>query len=428
VDQSCDVLVVGAGFSGLAAARQLVAGGATVRVLEAQDRVGGRAETVIDGEGRTLDRGAQAVNRDMGRVHALAMEHRMTASNLHSPGHERIIVDGLDEATANGASAVIAEFVDALRKPDSETKRLLAQLESGASVADLIAALDLEPAERSLAHSVIEEQWGAVPNDLALGYFLDTVARYESASGDWEFQYLEGLGELARRVASGLGERVLLGAVVDRIAWGERDHVVVSSGINCWRTRRLIIALPPTIARRLTFEPILPTAISQALAGWRDGAMIKARFRYERRFWHDMGLSGSVHFATPSGMAIVDATDFDGHFPALTVFLGGRLARTLAIDDEGGRERALTREVERAFGLEARRVVSYVDRVWVDDPFSGGGYNAHLMPSAPADACDLLRTGASPLFFAASEFAPSFPGFVEGAIAAGQAAAMAAAV
>jgi len=416
-----DVIVVGAGFAGLAAATRLVAAGASVHVVEAQGRVGGKAYTVVDPEGRPLDLGAQAVNRQMGRVLALAERHGLTPVSLDVPGRRLAVVDGLGEEAGRRVLGAVEAAIEALADPDLKTARLLGRL-GQSSVGDLITALAGGPAERSLARSMVEELWGVTPEEMAIHHFIETIDRYDSDADDWEMHFIEGLGALAERVAAGLGPRLDLRAPVERIAWSDGGVLVEGRGQN-WPGRRVIVALPPTVVRRVTFAPEPPPAVAAALAGWIDGAMVKARLRYGRAFWRAAGLNGSAVFSEPSGMAVADTTDAEGAFPALTVFIGGRSGRRLAALDGDRRRRKLAEELGRGFGDEARAPAAYADQVWVDDAFSGGGYSAHLAPGAEPAAAEILRSGFGPVALAASELARTFPGFVEGALAAGEAAA-----
>ncbi|HWH13318.1 MAG TPA: FAD-dependent oxidoreductase, partial [Miltoncostaeaceae bacterium] len=106
---AADVIVVGGGHAGLAAARVLAGAGAAVLLLEARDRVGGRTVTVRDARGDPVDMGGQAVNADMTRVRALADRHGIDIVPLPQ-GPLRAWVPGRD--AAEGAQRPLGEGDD----------------------------------------------------------------------------------------------------------------------------------------------------------------------------------------------------------------------------------------------------------------------------------------------------------------------------
>jgi monoamine oxidase len=406
------VVVVGAGHAGLAAATHLVARGALVTVLEARRRVGGRTETIVDDDGRPLDVGGQALNADMRRVLALVERHGLTTLPLPQ-APPSAVVPGTDPAdlprVAAAAEALLARLGDARPGPQ-------------ATAADLVEDTAPDPATAALARSALEELLGADPARVSGAHLAAEARAYRSERSDWELHLAEGLGGLAARVAAALGERVLLRHPVERVSWSADGALVEAAGL-AFAADRVVVAVPPTVVGRIAFFPALPPDLAAALDGWADGAVIKARIRYPEAFWRHGGTGLSLRFADPPGVQVADTTDPEGRHPGLTVFLNGRIARKLAPlqpADRLGRIQDLLRPV---LGEGIRWPVGYRDRVWVDDPWSGGGYNAHRVAGAPPEVAEVLRRGTGPIAFAASEIAPVFPGFVEGAIAAGQEAA-----
>ena len=117
-----------------------------------------------------------------------------------------------------------------------------------------------------------------------------------------------------------------------------------------------------------------------------------------------------------------DATAAGG--PATLVgFAGGPLARAWHGLEAGERRRRLLGLLTEALGPPAAAPLDMRERSWVDDPWSGGGYNAVITAPRRLDAEDRLRAGAPPVHFAGAELAERFPGYVEGAIRSGNAVA-----
>ena len=122
------------------------------------------------------------------------------------------------------------------------------------------------------------------------------------------------------------------------------------------------------------------------------------------------------------GLFVCDASK-DADRPALVMFVGGPLALDWrALGEAGMRAEAATR-LAAALGPEALRFIDLTMRDWSHDRWSGGGYGDLIVDMEAHDAEDVLRAGTANLHFAFSELSPSFPGYIEGAIVAGRAAA-----
>jgi monoamine oxidase len=194
--------------------------------------------------------------------------------------------------------------------------------------------------------------------------------------------------------------------------------VLITAGEQFFEAARAIVAVPPVMASRIAYAPALPEPLSRTLGGWESGDVIKIKLRYERAFWRDSGLSGTVMWRDPHGLFVCDTSN-PGH-PALVVFITGPLARRWSALGQEGILRELTPRLTTALGPEAGTFIASTSRDWTDDPWSGGGYSDLVLDMDAHDAEALWREGAGPLQFAASEVSPSFPGYVEGAVVAGK--------
>jgi monoamine oxidase len=126
-----------------------------------------------------------------------------------------------------------------------------------------------------------------------------------------------------------------------------------------------------------------------------------------------------VVWLQPHGLFACDSSS-DADHAALTVFVGGPLAVAWAPLGETGLEEEVLRRLVAALGPKAGAPIDISPRDWTDDRWSGGGYSDVIVDLDARDAEATLREGVWPVFFAASELSPSFPGYVEGAIVAGR--------
>jgi monoamine oxidase len=184
----------------------------------------------------------------------------------------------------------------------------------------------------------------------------------------------------------------------------------------------VIVSVPPMTASRLEFTPPLPAPLRHALGAWQSGSVIKVLLRYARPFWRERGLSGMVMWRDPVGLFALDISK-DAHHPMLGVFVGGPLALRWAAYETSRFRHEIISQLAAALGPEAGDILDFTLRNWISDRWSGGAYSDLVVDMHATDAEKLLLAGAPPVHFAASELSPSFPGYIEGAIVAGRAAA-----
>jgi monoamine oxidase len=176
------------------------------------------------------------------------------------------------------------------------------------------------------------------------------------------------------------------------------------------------------MASHLQYSPPLPRALRRALDAWQSGAVIKILIRYRTAFWRERGLSGMVAWRDPPSLFCLD-TSKDKKHASLTFFAGGPRALEWRRLGEAAMRAEVTGRLAAALGPEAAEPLDVSIRDWTDDRWSGGAYSDLIVDMNATDAEDVLLAGAPPVFFAASELSPSFPGYIEGAIVAGKAAA-----
>jgi monoamine oxidase len=236
-----------------------------------------------------------------------------------------------------------------------------------------------------------------------------------------QYQLAETMHSLAGDLARGLGGRVRLAAPVTRIERGP-DAVRVVTERETIAADAVLVAVPPVMASRIAYAPALPPALAGALGAWRSGTVVKVLVRYDRAFWRDRGQSGMVVWREPPGLFAFDASR-DAAQPQLAFFIGGPLASLWGKRGEAALRAEIEARLVAALGPEAGSMRDLTIRDWTGDRWSGGAYSDLVVDMHAHDAEAVIRAGAPPLFFAASELSPSFPGYIEGAIVAGRQAA-----
>ena len=263
------VIVIGAGLSGLTCAYRLLDHGFDVLVLEARDRVGGRAWRRPVGHDLAFDFGAEAVDEAHASLLGLAAELGVR-TRLARPWEgdalpaslraldERIgeiarAVDPLHPEDLDGAPGLDAQSLEDWLVANGAGPGVLAEAENWYAVASSSVPID----QMSLLAMAAKVAAGASPQ--GLGVRLDG-----------------GPSELAVRLNARLPGRVVLGAEAVAVEQEQEDIVVRTADGRVERARRAVLAIPLTLQRALRFDPPLPEHRQLALARARYGRVVKA--------------------------------------------------------------------------------------------------------------------------------------------------------
>ncbi len=414
--------MVGAGFAGLIAATELIGAGRSVVVLEARDRVGGRTESTVDDTGRLVDSGGQFINDDMPHVLALAASRGRT---LVAGDHElaSLAFRGGGEITDDPRA-----FADLLAAADGAAERL--EGVDPASLGDrslgdwLRSRLDGDAL--AAAHGGFAGAFCLSPDLLLAAHVAEMGERTPMTRDELQYVIAETLHGLAVELGDELGERLHLGTRVRSVHRHAKGSTVVAEGLTI-DASHVVVAVPPVAIGSIAFDPPLPDDVRSAAEAFRPGSVIKFLVSYPSAFWRDpAGTLGSVReWLTPAGLYTRDATAHADH-PSIVAFLGGPSADEWGAWTPERRRASLLEHLVEGYGPEATRPVAFLERVWAPDDLGAGGYCNLLVDPAHLDAVDVLRRGPGDdprISFACTELAPSFPGYVEGAITAGLAAA-----
>ena len=410
-----EVIIVGAGFTGLAAATELVEQGIDAIVLEARDRVGGRVESAINELGERLDTGGQFLCEDMPELMRLA---RQFGKTFRGNADERRLhrAAGLSKAKTLGIyeeTMAIRERMDALEPDDPAIAEI--------TVAGWLDRQNDGVEAKSAFHSLIEGLWCQAMDRIPMWHLVDNDRRCTNEVSELQYFLGETLHSLADDMARQLGAAAAARHAGDgNPAWPGRRPGHGARAVLRGRARHHCGSAGDGLAHRLRAGAARSDCRGRSARG-RAETLSRSKLRYERAFWRDSGLSGTVMWRDPHGLFVCDTSD-PGH-PALVAFITGPLARRWSALGTEGILRELTPRLAAALGPEAGTFIASTLRDWTDDPWSGGGYSDLVLDIEAHDAEALLREGVGPLQFAASEVSPSFPGYVEGAVVAGKIAA-----
>ena len=439
IPANTDVVVVGAGFAGLSAARDLVRLGHDVVVLEGRDRVGGRSSTTTIA-GTPVDLGGTFVGPTQDAVIALAKELGCESVRTYSHGKNLIRWRGKVRAYRSTIPKLsLIELFDVSRiqwRFDRVSRRVPVQEPWTSPIADILDSKTLEQwlryvhagaSTRNLMAIVARVTWGCEPEDVSMLH----AVRYVKAAGGLgrmldveggaqQDRFPDGTQQIALRMAEELGERVVLNAVVRSIERHVDGTLAVGSDRGDVAAKAVIVAVPPAHRAGITFDPALPPEYEKLTEHWPQGNLSKAYAAYDTPFWREDGCSGEALSDEGPVFITFDVSPSDSGPGILLGFTDARTFDRLPVEQR--RERALE-GFATLFGDAARHPIDYLDHCWGAEEFAPGGPTAAVPPGSWTTYGPWLHKPVDGIFWAGTETADQWTGFLDGAVRSGKRAA-----
>ena len=430
-----DVLVLGAGLAGLAAARDLAAGGADVCVLEARDRAGGRVEQLRFDDGRPAQFGGEVAGSFHTAYLSLVEELGLTLQPSYT-GVEGLttydLLDGVQRAPA-------WPFADEAERADyTRVERLYGRLAAtvdpedpwshpdaarldACSVGAWLRSVDALPAViRCLETGALALADGSIERTSLLAELRKSAAaREEGFYGydRWEsLQVAEGSAEVAERMAAQLGDRIRYGAIVEAVTVAASGCRVRLSGGEEVASEAVVCALPVGVLHEIPLDGI-PAARRASLYAQRMALAAKVVAMYSRSVWRDVGANGLTE-----GEHLLAST-WPQREGVLSALVPPERLTLLLATPEDAREALVHHELERMFGRAARATDAVHVHLWGTDPFARG-YVTQWWPGDVLRVGPLHGTHAAPFYVCGSD--QWVAGYMEGAVRTGRGAAAAA--
>jgi monoamine oxidase len=429
-----DVLVLGAGAAGLAAARDLSQAGCRVTVVEARPRIGGRILTLHDPRSPLpLELGAEFIHGEAPETLSVAQAARLMVIELPD----------LHEIAVSGRFKPMRDFWETVGKMNQDLARRIARRGADFPVSEYLDDAKLPAARRELLRDFVQGFYAAHPERMSARSLAQEAEEMDLL--DKQFRIPNGTDALMQWLRDGFDPdrtEVRLSTVAERVVW-KRGTVTVerrgSDGVplSPLRARACVITLPHAVlkAGALRFDPSLP-AKERALAGVETGQIFKIVLRFRRAFWEDKEFlserrgekhEDGLNFLHARGAEVPTWwTALPARAPLLTGWVGGHAAETLlALEPLERLERTLV-ALSDVMAVPRRELEEQLDawssHDWRADPFARGAYSYIGVDGTGAPRA-LARPVDDTLYFAGEATNGEQIGTVAGALASGRRAA-----
>jgi monoamine oxidase len=425
------VIVVGAGFAGLACAHELISAGCDVTILEARGRVGGRVRSLPTFlPGKVVEAGGEffGLNHPTAQAYAAKLELELIeAPEYDTAEPARVILDDRlltkDElkSVERDADHAYSELTELARPVvgDRPWETPDAQKLDGMSTAEWLSGVDIgDLAKQLIAIQLTLDNGVEIQAQSLLGNLAQIrgggLERYWTDTET--HRCLGGNQQLALKLAERIGAaRIHLGIPAARIAVNDAVAVITDAAGASYEADDVVLTVPPSTWNKIEFRPELPAALLPQM-----GVAIKFLSRVSSRFWEEKGLP-------PSGLSDSGAGSLwlgtEGQSPenpreVLVGFVGGQRAIDWAKLPAIERKRRYAEEVEALLPgfSQSLEEVTFVD--WQKKAWTAGGYSFPA-PGQIVSQGPTLHGGLGRLHFAGEHTCYQFVGYMEGALKSG---------
>lgn len=425
------VVVVGAGFSGLAAAHELTKAGYQVTVVEARNRVGGRVISFSDlAPGKVVEGGAELIGSNHPAWIAYAKQFKLEFLEIGEEDLEFPIVLGGTRLTADQSEQLWEEMEKAFNTivgdaakvdADEPWKAAGAEALDRRTMADWIDKLTASPLCKTalgtmmMADNGVVAEWQSYLANLAmvkgggLEKYWDESEVYRCKGGNQQ---------LARRFVDAIGAaRVITRMPVRAIAMGDRGGRVTLADGKVLEAEHVLLTAPPTVWNKIAIDPVLPPSLAPQM-----GTNVKYLMALKSAVWRRSELAPEMLSDGPVSMTWHATDGQPGAGEALVAFSGGPPADICRGWTAGQRDKNYLAELSKVYrGITASFVrARFMD--WPSDPWAKASYSFPA-PGQVTLQGPTLRQGIGRLHFAGEYTSYAFMGYMEGALNSGAAAA-----
>lgn len=427
-----DVLIIGAGLSGLAAARLLEASGARIAIVEAENRIGGRLHTLDDLPGRPEAGGIQVgqgyaiLRRIAGELGIGLPEGEGAGAGINQVPGNLYHVNGVSVPSSGWADSAANMLPAAERATEPASlaglfMRALPRLETPASWIDAPRALDISLRQALIAAGASDEALRLIEanfngNDLASQSQLNlarALAFYRAGPGPTA-TIAGGSQRLPEAMAAALANSPRLGSPVRGIC-EEADGVTVHLAGSTIRARHVICTIPFAALRHVPLASTLTPSAARMIASLPYTRASFAYIRAARPFWREDGLPETLWTDDPLLGRVFVVSDEPAMLKLWTTGAGADMLDRMPPETARAQ---ITARIEAA-RPSAKGLLGHISFFsWQRSPYARGIYH-HIGTGMAADLAACVQHHGQRLHFAGEHLAQGATG-MEAALESGE--------
>jgi monoamine oxidase len=446
---SADVVVVGGGLAGLTAARNLIAAGKSVILLEARERAGGRVYNMPLGDGTTSEGGAEFIGPTQDRIAALASDMGVATFKTYNTGNNVYYRSGTRSTYSTSgilgaippdigvvdleAALLILASMAKTVTPGSPWTAAKAEEWDSQSFYTWTREHTISDGARVLFDEFISAVLSVRSKEVSLLYVLNYIASAGNESnigtvdrlinttgGAQDSRFVGGSALVPLTLASRLGGDVVkYNAPARSITQSSSGVTVVADGITV-TAKRAVVAMSPAMAGKIDFGAALPASRRQLMESYRMGSVAKFVAVYDTPFWRADGLTGQA----VSDVGPIDST-FDNSPPdASRGILMGFLSQTNVRKLDGASTADFTSaclgSFTTYFGSKASTPKLTAFQRWDNENWSGGGPVGIAPTGVLTEFGTALAQPSGLIHWAGTETSNYWTGYMDGAVRSGE--------
>ncbi|KAK5954390.1 hypothetical protein OHC33_004112 [Knufia fluminis] len=437
-----DVVVVGAGLSGLQAAHSAQQAGLSVVVVEARDRVGGKTWSVPLASGRGYaDLGAAWVNdTTQPRIWSYAQQFGLEVVKQRLEG-QAVMEETPDErlvypfGITPEFSAEDKKNLEGIRdhiQAASLTPGPPREVDDKVSLDQYVRNLGARPKTVSMINLWSQVMHGVQSSEQSAAWFIDYCRRNDGlfsiraddSTGGNYLRFQTGAQSVAKGIAELVGSsNVHLASPVASVE-NHRSHVsVITTTGRTFVGRKCIVSIPSTMYQELNISPPLPAAVQEVANNTILGDYNKAIVCYDRPWWRDAGYNGYfLSYTGPITLARDTSVDEKRHY-SLTCFVNGHFGREWGRLHPHERRAQVLKQIAKIFKAdadhEAYRPLEVFDQIWKHEQYSRGALAPITALGHYTKFADVYGKPVGNIHFVGTEYATRWKGYMEGALNSG---------
>jgi len=408
-----DIIIIGAGISGLSAADHLADAGKDILVLEARDRVGGRIWS-YSWNGITIEEGANWIHTSDGNpLTEFAKKHNFTT--FETPLNSMVSYFNENKINNDEYANIVNQFwYHILSKKDKGDDESLSVAVSDFKVKKSVSIND-KRIINYIANSEISNEYGTDMENLSRDYF-DISKGY----GDGELVLLDGLQQITDVLKDGIN--VKLNHIVTKIEYHD-DMVIVSTGDEQFYSRKALVTVPLGVLKSgdIVFVPPLPKNKQNAISELGMGLLQKHWLLFNEVFWDD-----DVIWILPINNQNWECMNYTHTGkPVLLCFSMGKYAKYQESLPDSNITSDIMSVLRKTYGKNIPNPLDVHFTKWASDKFSYGAYS-YTSVGNTAETYNQISTPINDLIYFAGEHTDKdYPATIHGAYLSGLRAAQA---